>query len=98
MSQPASDVWRVRTVKLDEFEMFDFEQHDDILYRMPETEQVQINVNWRVDIVGLSDKKVRRTFEFGDDRQSANTFAASLGADLRAMDTGSFSEAYLVIP
>lgn len=98
MSSRALNVWRVRVVKLDEFEMFDFEQHDDILYRTPDTEPVQINVNWRVDLVGLSDNKVRRTFEFGENRAAANAHAATLQAELALMDADVFSEAYLVLP
>lgn len=92
----AADTWRVRFVKLDEFEQFDFERHDDILYRQPDTEQIEILVNWRVDIVGLRDGQVRRSYEFGEELDAAREMAQELRAALKALTSVEFGDRYMV--
>ena len=98
MALAPSDIWRVRVVRLDEYETIEFEQHDDILYRSVNAQPVEIVVNWRVDIVGLSDGKVRRQYEYGDDRPGAKQQASSIAADLASLGADAFSERYLVVP
>lgn len=90
------DVWRVRTVKLDEFEVFDFEQHEDILYRNPEPDDIEILVNWRVDIVGISDGQVRRSFQFGEDAEGARVYAREIRGYLDELAPAQFADRYMV--
>ena len=96
MAQGASDIWRVRVVKLDEFEWFDFERHEDILFRQPEPEQIEILVNWRVDIVGLRDGQVRRSYAYGDDIDGARAWAQELQVALKELTPTEFGDRYMV--
>lgn len=90
------DIWRVRIVKLDEFEWFDFEHHDDILYREPRPDDIEILVNWRVDIVGINDGETRRSFSYGGDNQAARTAARDIRAALDELTPVEFADVYMV--
>ena len=94
----AADSWRVRVVRLDEYEHFDFEWHDNILYSQPDAVPVEIGVRWRVDIVALSDGAVRRSFAGSDSRDESREAAERIVKDLNDLTVAEFSDRYMVVP
>ena len=94
----ASDSWRVRIVRLDEYEYFDFEWHDDILYSTPQAEPIEIGVRWRVDIVAVVDGRVRRSFEGSSSRDESAVIASKISHDLETLTVPEFGERYMVVP
>jgi len=94
----ASDSWRVRVVRLDEYEYFDFEWHENILDSKPQSTPVEIAVRWRVDIISLADGKVRRSFAGSESRDDSVAAADRIVQDLQSLTAAEFSDHYMVIP
>lgn len=94
--QLPSALWRVRLVKIDEFDDFDFDWHDDILYRTRPVENVDTHAIWRVDIVSKLDSQVKRAFMPSDNREDAEALVKAITDDLDSLSIDEFTERYIV--
>jgi len=91
----ADEFWRLRVTRVDTTDDFDFEWHDDILYREPTVEAVREVEMWHVEAVSLEDAEhVVRMATFTDRAQAEGFFDRSLG-DLAEMTRSQFDATYL---
>jgi len=91
----ADEFWRLRVTRVDTTDDFDFEWHDDILYREPTVQAAREVEMWHVEAVNLEDAEhVVRMATFTDRAQAEEFFDRSLG-DLAEMTRSQFDEAYL---
>lgn len=91
----AEEFWRARITRVDTTEGFDFEWHDDILYREPQVDPGDEVEVWHVEAMSLEgDERLARLRSFGD-RESAEVFLDSVREDLAAMTKAQFEEAYV---
>lgn len=91
----AEEFWRARVTRVDTTEGFDFEWHDDILYREPEVDPgTEVEV-WHVEAMSLgADERLVRLRTFAD-RGDADDFVELVREDLRDMSKAQFEDAYL---
>ena len=91
----ADEFWRLRITRVDTTDNFDFEWHDDILYRQPTPtlgDEVEL---WHVEAVRTDDAEtVVRVATFAD-ADEARTFLARVSEDLAEMTKSQFETAYL---
>jgi len=78
----ADEFWRLRLTRLDTTNNFEFEWHDDILYREPMVDHGDEVESWHVEAVRLDDPDaVARLATFAD-QHDAREFLASAAEDL----------------
>jgi hypothetical protein len=91
----ADEFWRLRVTRLDTTERFDFEWHDDILYREPSVDPGDEIETWHVEAVRLDDREhVARLGAF-DSQGQALEFMAAVAEDLAEMTKSEFEAAYI---
>jgi len=90
------DLWRVRIVRLDEYDDFDFEWHDDILYREHRGEDIPIRDLWRVEIVSVATGELKRAMQSLASRDAAESLAAQVTDQSHSLSVQGFMETYLV--
>ncbi len=90
------DVWRTRITKLDAYQDFEFEWHDDILYRSHEGADVPIKDIWQVEIVSVSTGELKRVVRSFDTRDEAEALAAQITDQSHALSVADFMDVYLV--
>jgi len=100
MPQPAQarpcDLWRIRIVRLDAYDDFDFEWHDDILYREHQGKDIPIRGLWRVEIVSATTGELKRAMQSFEDRDEAESLAARITDQSLSLSVQGFMETYLV--
>jgi len=94
-SQPC-DLWRVRIVRLDAYDDFDFEWHDDILYHDYDGEDIPIRGLWRVEIVSAATGDLKRAVRAFPDRNEAESLAARITDQSHSLSVQRFMDVYLV--
>ncbi|MCL2332161.1 MAG: hypothetical protein FWC54_01570 [Actinomycetia bacterium] len=90
------DIWRVRIVRLDAYDDFDLEWHDDILYRDHSGEDIAIRDLWRVEIVSAATGDLKRAVRAFKSRDEAESLAASITDQSHSLSVRSFMDTYLV--
>ena len=91
----ADEFWRIRLTRVDTTDHFDFEWHDDILYRAPAIERDEEVEFFHVEAVRLDDSdQVVRVATFEDPDQ-AKDMVAELKEALGQMSKSQFESAYL---
>jgi len=91
----ADEFWRLRITRLDTTEGFDFEWHDDILYRSPTVDPGDEVESWHVEAVRLDDREtVARLATFGSQGE-AREFIAAVAEDLADMTKSEFEAVYV---
>ena len=91
----ADEFWRLRLTRLDTTEHFEFEWHDDILYRAPMVDPGDEVQAWYVEAVRLDDRDVVArlgTFDFESD---AREFMDAAAEGLAEMTKSEFEAAYV---
>lgn len=96
MSTLSRQIWRVRVVKIDAFDDFEFEWYNDLLYRNRKGTPVEISEFWRVDIVAVADGIVKRSIRSCIDRGEAESLAQSVTTDLNELSIAQFMENYII--
>jgi hypothetical protein len=91
----ADEFWRLRITRLDTTERFDFEWHDDILYRSPAVDPGDEVELWHVEAVRLDDRdEVVRLATFAS-QDEAREFEEAASEDLAEMTKSQFEAAYV---
>ena len=91
----ADEFWRIRMTRVDTTDHFDFEWHDDILYRAPSIESGDEIEYFHVEAVRLDDSDdVVRVATFEDPNQ-AKDMVVELKEALSQMSKSQFESAYL---
>jgi hypothetical protein len=91
----ADEFWRLRLTRLDTTENFDFEWHDDILYRRPNVAHGDEVELWHVEAVRLDDaNSVSRLGTF-DSQAEARDFMSAITENLAEMTKTEFEVAYV---
>ena len=91
----ADEFWRIRLTRVDTTDHFDFEWHDDILYREPTVERGEEVEYFHVEAVRLDNsEEVVRVASFEDPNQ-AKDMVAELREALAQMSKSEFESAYL---
>jgi hypothetical protein len=91
----ADEFWRVRLTRVDTTNHFDFEWHDDILYRAPDVDPGDEVEYFNVEAVRLDDPdQVMRVATF-DNADIAKDLVAELKEALAEMSKSQFEAAYL---
>jgi hypothetical protein len=91
----ADEFWRIRLTRVDTADHFDFEWHDDILYRAPVIERADEVEYFHVEAVRLDDPEdVVRVATF-DDPDQAKDLVVELKEALAQMSKSQFESAYL---
>jgi len=91
----ADEFWRLRLTRLDTTENFDFEWHDDILYRQPVVAQGDEVERWHVEAVRLDDPDVVVRLGTFDEQNEAQDFMSAVSEDLGDMTKSEFEIAYV---
>ena len=91
----ADEFWRLRITRLDTTENFEFEWHDDILYRDPEPDPGDEVESWHVEAVRLDDpdavSRVATCLSEGEARDELSAVAE----DLTQMTKSEFEATYV---
>ncbi len=91
----ADEFWRVRITRVDTTDGFEFEWHDDILYRTPQVDPGDEVEYFHVEAIRVDDPdSVVRVATF-DNPDDARTLFAELGEALSEMTKSRFEHAYL---
>jgi len=90
------DIWRVRIVRLDTYDDFDLEWHDDILYRPHQGEDIPIQGLWRVEIVSQATGEMKRAVRTFSTRDEAEGLAARITDQSHYLSVQDFMDVYLV--
>jgi hypothetical protein len=91
----ADEFYRVRITRLDTTENFDFEWHDDILYREPTPDQGDEVELWHVEAVRLDDPDDVSRLATCETQGEARDLVASIGEALHEMTKSEFETAYI---
>lgn len=91
----ANEFWRVRLTRVDTTDGFEFEWHDDILYRAPLVDPGEEVEYFHVEAVRTDDSdSVIRVATFGDPDE-ARAFLDELNQALSELTKSRFEQAYL---
>jgi len=91
----ADEFWRLRLTRLDTTENFDFEWHDDILYRQPHVSQGDEVERWHVEAVRLDDPDTVVRLGTFENQNDAREFIAQAADNLSDMTKSEFEVAYV---
>jgi hypothetical protein len=91
----ADEFYRLRITRLDTTENFDFEWHDDILYREPKPDQGHEVELWHVEAVRLDDPDSVARLATCDAQGEARDLVASISEALHEMTKSEFEAAYI---
>jgi hypothetical protein len=91
----ADEFWRLRLTRVDTTDDFDFEWHDDILYREPHPKAAGELELWYIEAVRLDDYEALVALATFHDREDAEDFFQQANEDLQTMTKSAFEEAYL---
>lgn len=91
----ADEFWRLRLTRLDTTENFDFEWHDDILYRQPSPDPGDEVELWHVEAVRLDDSDVVVRLATCHAQDEARELLERITEDLADMTKSEFETAYV---
>ena len=91
----ADEFWRLRLTRLDTTENFEFEWHDDILYRQPRPDQGDEVELWHVEAVRLDDPDVVVRLATCPSQSQACEIQEQISEDLVEMTKSEFEVAYI---
>ena len=91
----ADEFWRIRMTRVDTTDHFDFEWHDDILYRAPDVDPGDEVEYFHVEAVRLDDPDVVVRVATFDDPDVAKDLVVELKEALVGMTKSQFEAAYL---
>jgi hypothetical protein len=91
----ANEFWRVRVTRVGTTDGFEFEWHDDILYRTPEVDPGQEVEYFHVEAVRIDDPDAVVRVATFDNPDEARALLAELGEALSEMTKSRFEHAYL---
>jgi hypothetical protein len=91
----ADEFWRLRLTRLDTTENFDFEWHDDILYRQPTVDNGDEIELWHVEAVRLDDPDTVARLGTFDSQNDARGFMDEVAERLAEMTKSEFEVAYV---
>lgn len=91
----ADEFWRLRLTRVDTTDGFDFEWHDDILYRQPRPDPGEEVELWNVEAVRVDDYDALVRVATFSDRGQAEAFYERAREDLLEMTKAQFEDAYL---
>ncbi len=91
----ADEFWRLRITRLDTTENFEFEWHDDILYREPHPDPGDEVESWYVEAVRLDDSEVVSRLATCNSQGEARDVLATIMGDLVQMTKSEFEVAYV---
>jgi hypothetical protein len=91
----ADEFWRLRLTRLDTTENFDFEWHDDILYRQPTVDNGDEIERWHVEAVRLDDPDTVARLGTFESQNHARDFMAEVAERLSEMTKSEFEVAYV---
>jgi len=91
----ADEFWRLRLTRLDTTERFDFEWHDDILYREPKVDPGDEVEFWNVEAVRLDDRETVARLRIFGSQDEAREFMAAVAEDLAEMTKSQFESVYV---
>jgi hypothetical protein len=91
---PADEFWRLRLTRMDPSDEFDFEWHEDILWRQPQVHLEPGEPAYLVEAVSISQgpERIVGLAAFPDET-SAREFLAEASDDLRDMTRSQFESA-----
>lgn len=93
----ADEFWRLRMTRVDTTDDFDFEWHDDILYRQPNVRQAHELELWTIEAVELADfETIIRVASFTE-REDAESYFQRAKDDLAELTKSQFEDAYLSV-
>ncbi|HEY5541352.1 MAG TPA: hypothetical protein VIL41_07860 [Coriobacteriia bacterium] len=91
----ADEFWRLRLTRLDTTEHFDFEWHDDILYRQPSPDPGDEVELWHVEAVRLDDSDIVVRLATCHTQSEARELLERVAEDLADMTKSEFEAAYV---
>ena len=91
----ADEFWRLRMTRLDTTENFDFEWHDDILYRQPSPDPGDEVELWHVEAVRLDDPDIVVRIATCHTQSEARELVERITEDLADMTKSEFEAAYV---
>lgn len=91
----ADEFWRVRVTRVDTTDGFEFEWHDDILYRTPHVDPGQEVEYFHVEAVRVDDPDAVVRVATFDDADEARALLEELKLALSEMTKSRFEQAYL---
>ncbi|NTU71908.1 MAG: hypothetical protein HGB10_08850 [Coriobacteriia bacterium] len=91
----AEDFWRIRVTRVDTTENFDFEWHDDILYREPQVDPGDEVEFFHVEAVRLDDPDIVTRMATFDEPGQARALLDEARDALSEMTKSQFEAAYL---
>lgn len=100
MINPASQYYRVRLVKMDEFDDFDFDWNREIIYsghsmKHFQGEPVRLSTFWKVEIISVGDERVIKAFSHIENRSDAESRYKTMQADTQLLSKLEFDAKYL---
>ena len=91
----ADDFWRIRLTRLDTTENFDFEWHDDILYRQPSPDPGDEIELWHVEAVRIDDSDVVARLATCRTQDEGRDLLERIQEDMHDMTKAQFEAAYV---
>ena len=91
----ADEFWRLRLTRLDTTEHFEFEWHDDILYRAPAVDPGDEVKSWFVEAVRLDDREMVARLGTFETQNEAREFMDAVAEELADMTKSEFEAAYV---
>lgn len=101
MINPASQYYRVRIVKMDEYDDFDFDWNREIIYsghsvKHFQGDPVDIKTFWEIEVIAVGDESVVKTFSRIENRPEAESMYKTMKADTEQLSKLEFEAKYLV--
>lgn len=90
----ADEFWRLRMTRVDTTDDFDFEWHEDILYREPAVKPTREVEQWTVEAVEITDQDTVVTVASFSEREEADAFFDAAREHLAEMTKSQFEDAY----
>jgi hypothetical protein len=91
----ADQFWRLRVTRLDTTENFEFEWHDDILYREPRPDPGDEVESWHVEAVRLDDSDIVARLATCSSQGEARDVLSDILEDLTEMTKSEFEATYV---
>jgi hypothetical protein len=91
----ARDFWRLRITRVDTTENFEFEWHDDILYRQPTPDLGDEVELWHVEAVRTEEPDIVVRLASCTSQADARAVADQIAEDLAEMTKSEFEASYI---
>jgi hypothetical protein len=91
----ADEFWRLRITRLDTTENFEFEWHDDILYREPSPDPGDEVESWHVEAVRLDDPDTVARLATCPSQGEARDVLGTIAEELAEMTKSEFEAVYV---